>query len=211
MPEEVYDGATEHREHRVGAWLVLVVGIVGFVLGLVHMHGRITGAFAARSTYKSPEQIETERIEGLKTKDTDADGITDFDETYVFKTSPYLEDSDSDGLSDKKELAAGGNPNCPVGKECGPLGASVTAGLNSTTAPVDEAALISGEAAADQQEIMDQLTNLSADEVRQILIQSGIKEEQLAGIDDETLMQLYRESLKEAQEKQAQEESASPQ
>jgi hypothetical protein len=206
MAEEVYDGATEHREHRVGAWLVLLVGIIGFVLGIYHLKGRIVSAFVINTTYKTPEQLEAARIEGLKSKDTDNDGITDFDESYVFKTSPYLEDSDSDGRSDKDELVAGGNPNCPSGKECGPLGGESLAAPETSAAeestpdiPLD-----------DEQAAMAQLTNLSTVEIRQILRQSGITEEQLQKIDDATLMQLYQESLKEAQEKQESDSSSSP-
>jgi hypothetical protein len=207
MPEEVYDGATEHREHRVGAWLVLLVGIVGFVLGIYHLKSRIVGAFTINTTYRTPDQLEAERIEGLKLKDTDNDSITDFDETYVFKTSPYLEDSDSDGRSDKDELVAGDNPNCPSGKECGPLGAGAIAVQEPP--PADEAA-VPELGIQDEQEALDRLTNLKPEEVRQILRQSGITEEQLQKIDDATLMQLYQESLKEAQAKQPLEDATSP-
>ena len=38
----------------------------------------------------------------LKNKDTDKDGLSDYDELNFYKTSPYLEDSDSDGFSDKE-------------------------------------------------------------------------------------------------------------
>ena len=52
------------------------------------------------------------------TKDTDNDGLLDVDELNNYKTSPYLEDSDSDGVNDYQEIIAGTDPNCPAGKNC---------------------------------------------------------------------------------------------
>ena len=37
-------------------------------------------------------------------KDTDADGLTDADEQNIYRTSAYLADSDSDGVSDNQEI-----------------------------------------------------------------------------------------------------------
>ncbi len=54
----------------------------------------------------------------LKTKDTDSDGLFDWDELNLYRTSPYLEDSDSDGFSDKEEIDSGNDPNCPRGRDC---------------------------------------------------------------------------------------------
>ena len=55
----------------------------------------------------------------MKTKDTDADGLNDWDEIYVYKTSPYIADSDSDGYLDGYEIQAKTDPNCPHGQDCG--------------------------------------------------------------------------------------------
>lgn len=57
-------------------------------------------------------------LEKLRTKDTDGDGISDYDELYSTHTSPYLKDSDGDGVSDKDEITKGTDPNCPTGKVC---------------------------------------------------------------------------------------------
>lgn len=58
------------------------------------------------------EQLETQ------TKDTDKDGLPDIQELQIYKTSPFLEDSDSDGILDKEEIARGTDPNCPEGTDC---------------------------------------------------------------------------------------------
>lgn len=53
-----------------------------------------------------------------KNIDTDNDGLSDYDEANIFKTSAFLKDSDGDGLSDYDEVKAGTDANCPVGKDC---------------------------------------------------------------------------------------------
>ena len=54
-------------------------------------------------------------LAALKSKDTDGDGLSDYDELYVYHTSPYIKDSDSDGIPDGVEVANGTDPNCPQG------------------------------------------------------------------------------------------------
>jgi hypothetical protein len=45
--------------------------------------------------------------EALKTKDTDGDGLSDWDEIHVYKTSPYLEDTDGDGRISRQQYISG--------------------------------------------------------------------------------------------------------
>lgn len=191
MPDEVPATGLQPHEHRAGAWVVLLVGIIGLGLGMFHWRSNFTDAFRKdiAGQWKTPEEIEAERLVGMKVKDTDADGINDFDESYIFRTSPYLADSDSDGESDRDELAQGSNPNCPKGSECGPMAGayvSATSTIASDLAPPDYAQI-------------ERLLNPTADEIRQILIESGMNAAELEKIDDVTLIELYQESLKEAE------------
>ena len=55
----------------------------------------------------------------LKVIDTDGDGLSDWAELNTYKTSPYLADSDSDGVADADEIKAGADPNCPPDRDCG--------------------------------------------------------------------------------------------
>lgn len=57
---------------------------------------------------------KVELLEQAKTKDTDQDGLSDYDELYIYSTSPYLMDSDSDEITDKQEVDEGTDPNCPI-------------------------------------------------------------------------------------------------
>ena len=49
-------------------------------------------------------------LTGQALLDTDGDGVTDYDELYVYGTNPYLADTDGDGMPDGWEIAHGLNP-----------------------------------------------------------------------------------------------------
>lgn len=112
----------------------------------------------------------------LQAKDTDADGLNDYDELNRYKTSPYLKDTDSDGFDDKKEIESANDPNCPQGKTCVgtvlPQSTAPTA-TNSVVPPFDPVLL------------------------RATLRAQGVSDEQLQKIDDATLRQLYDETTKD--------------
>ncbi|MBU0964577.1 hypothetical protein KKC06_06075 [Patescibacteria group bacterium] len=135
------------------------------------------------------ETSQLAKLEGLRDKDTDHDGLNDYDELYYHKTSPYLADSDSDRISDKIEIDEGTNPNCPQGGICNKT--SDDSGLDNTNDLFSD--LVPSQTA---QEDID-LNNLSADQLRQILIDSGTPEESINQLDDETLLQAYNEILAE--------------
>jgi len=90
------------------------------MLGLVKFRDSIAAPFERRGDFhiKSPEEIEKYRMDVLRGQDTDNDSLNDYDELYVFRTSPFIEDSDSDGLLDGDEVMAGTDPNCPRTKTC---------------------------------------------------------------------------------------------
>jgi hypothetical protein len=193
MPDDLVITDERPQRHRAGAWVVLLIGVVGLGIGVMQWRGSFKSVFATSfERFRTPEQIEAERVEAMKSKDTDADGLNDFEESYVYLTSPYLTDSDSDGEDDRKELAAGEDPNCPKDKDCGAFtsdyAALVSASGTDATSLVDQ-----------EQVILQQLMNPTPDQIRQLLLQSGVKAEDLEGIDDATLLELYRQSLEEAQ------------
>lgn len=139
-------------------------------------------------TWQSAAEKEAKELEILKTSDTDNDGLVDFDETYVYGTSPYLADSDSDGFNDKQEIDSSNDPNCPAGTTCsrvseGAAGPAVTVG-GGTAGLSNVSGLLSGQA--------------TADEVREALRQAGMSEDYLSKLDDETLLKLYQETVKES-------------
>lgn len=122
----------------------------------------------------------------LKTKDTDKDGLSDYNEFKIYKTSPYLADSDSDAISDKDEVTNGTDPLCPSGKVCrqesdllGDPGDSVT--YEDLSGQIKEIVPVS--------------------KLRELLVQQGgLTQEQVDQLDDATLQQIYEETLKKIAE-----------
>ena len=139
----------------------------------------------------------------LKNIDTDGDGISDWDELFVYGTSPYLEDTDGDTLSDYEEIFVyKTNVNCPEGQNCSN---SLSQSEVQNTEPSDDFYnfLNSLETSVDQDinstssnsSLSENSENLDAQSLRQILIQSGIEESDLEQINDDDLMKLYQEVL----------------
>ena len=112
----------------------------------------------------------------LSGTDTDGDGLSDYDETYLYYTSPYLEDSDSDGFNDYEEQQSGYDPNCPQGSVCQSQGSP---------------AVMADTSAA----ILSQFSNLSDDELRQLLITQGLPAEEVNSLDSATLRQTFNDAL----------------
>jgi len=140
-------------------------------------------------------------VAALQAKDTDGDGLSDYDELNRYKTSPYLKDSDSDTFDDKTEIASGNDPNCPAGQDCAiaaPTPTTPTLGVGSTpsvtqlplTAPPLAPPLQGGGTSA--------LPPFSPETARAILKQGGLTEEQVNSFDDAALREIYDESLKNA-------------
>ncbi|MDP2944690.1 MAG: thrombospondin type 3 repeat-containing protein [bacterium] len=141
---------------------------------------------------------DADYINFLKNTDTDQDGLSDYDEIYVYKTSPYLEDTDSDGLSDKKEVDNGTDPNCPQGKDCNvAIDTSAAAAINASSTLIGTSSLTNlSSTGADETALQNALNGQSdAAALRQLLIESGASAEELSQISDADLMRSYQETL----------------
>ncbi len=167
--------------------LVIAVGAVS--LGVMGLQRAIVEPFATSGVSEETNAALANHPElaALKEQDTDADGLSDFDELYVHQTSPYLDDSDTDGLSDKIELDAGQNPNCPEGSTC-PVSTTPSATTNTNE-------LV--ETNTNSSVVNPSVEALSTDELRQALRDAGAPADELASIDDETLRQYYAQVLAE--------------
>lgn len=185
---------------------VILGGIAALIFGIAYAKDHITDPLAFEPVHiKTIEEQDQAKLEELRTKDTDADKLSDYDELYVWKTSPYIQDSDSDGYDDKTEIESGNDPNCPQGTEC--RGASSVASDNSDSAtlPKSDPLRLLAEPARNQlfgskpMNFLDPLSGSSPEELRTMLRQLGVPDEQLKQIDDATLLQLYQESLGQVQ------------
>lgn len=152
-------------------------------------------------------QDDEKQMRDLKLKDTDRDGISDYDEQYVYRTSAYLVDSDSDGASDAEEIATGEDPNCPQGKNCIDVQGSVVQASTSTFVAEAAADLAATRAAAAASKTgVDAFIaspkppeSMTAAETRDyIRMQNLLPADQLAALPDEAVLQAYRMSYQEA-------------
>lgn len=173
---------------------IIFLGVISLFLGFFSFKKSVI------APYKNPEQKQDKLavqnlpqessavadLLGLKQKDTDFDNLSDYDELYNYNTSPYLKDSDSDGVSDSQEIKVGSDPNCPASQNC--------FNLNS---------LVSGEEESNAEETevpTFPVTTLPSGQVnplelREILKQTGMSEADLEELDDQTLLQAYNEAM----------------
>jgi hypothetical protein len=189
-------------EQKFGVGILVFFSMAVLAFGLWQFSYRVKAPFAGRATglknFKSFDQQKLEAMLAKQSQDTDGDGLSDFDEEYVYKTSPYLADSDSDGYPDKQEIDSGNDPNCPSGKTCGlpdvtNTNTSVAAGGAETTG-AGGANTNTGDVSAMQTILSGQAT---ADEIRATLRAQGVSDDVLSKVDDKTLLDAYSEVLKE--------------
>lgn len=163
---------------KIIIWSLAVLGTISLIFGGLRWFTSLKLPFTLHEqvAQTTPNKSETEpTLLELKQQDTDYDGLSDYDELYVYQTSPYITDTDSDGYADGLETTNGQDPNCPAGQVCaiGETGSESTINL---------------PASAD---------NLTTEQLRNLLISAGLTQEQVSSLDDATLKQLYSEVLSE--------------
>jgi len=157
--------------------------------------------FVLENNEKSPpKQSESAKMEELKKKDTDKDGLTDYDELYIYNTSPYLADSDSDGIDDKTEIDNKQDPNCPVGKNCGTKSAIVAADETGTGTKTVANNLFAGNLSETEQKFLQTLTTKNPDPkiIRQFLLDQGTDPNLVNQITDKELLSLFQTNSAQA-------------
>lgn len=137
-PNQPRNSLSKSQKLAVAGLTVFAVLVV--VLWFAQLKNNIYGplnAPAASSGLASTNELDSQTAKdlALKNKDTDGDGLSDYDELNIYKTSPYLADSDSDGLLDGAEVKSGTNPNCPQGRTCLISGGNSGAAAGTSTLP----------------------------------------------------------------------------
>ncbi len=140
-----------------------------------------------------PSAKAEKQEDALKHVDTDGDGLTDYDELFVYHSSPYLRDTDSDGVADGDEVRRGSSPTCPEGKDC--LFNPIVAQANASSTP---ATLTTKPTNSGSKPSMD-LSKLSPEDLRTALIESGVPEAQLVGVSNEDLIKIILQAQQEQQ------------
>lgn len=175
------------EKRRMIIFLSLVT-VSSLTFGFLYIKYQLSNPFVelVESRTLSYKEEQLKKIVALRTQDSDKDGLVDYDELYQYNTSPYLADSDSDGFSDKEEIETGNNPNCLAGHICEQERIDIN---------TNRALTLEGEGA---QELLTQGTGeMTPDQVREILKNTGASETMLAEIDDATLMSMFSETVSE--------------
>lgn len=123
VPASDFDWVKHRRKEKISSIAIVSIGMIALLFGLAGFWFNLSNPFAvilAKGEASRKKLAEQQKLEllALQTRDTDRDGLVDYLETDKYKTSPYLADSDSDGLTDKEEIDRGSNPNCPEGQTC---------------------------------------------------------------------------------------------
>lgn len=204
-----------NKEQKVAFALFILIAVAGVGFGVKSLGVNIKRPFDIQlASYQGSEafllesEIEEEKTRQQKITDTDGDGIFDYDELFIYKTSPYLQDSDSDGFSDKQEIKSGNNPNCPSDQDCGTsLVTSVDDNVQITAGDIYDAPKVPDSLASLTTEIeldsVDDVRNffstLSVEQIKSLLIAQGIPAEALDILDEQDLSSLLDAAVEEAE------------
>ncbi len=200
------------KEEKVAFVFLIIAGIGGLFFGMKYLGKNLEAPFVFSyngEKFLTSDQKESAEAEAMKGRDTDGDTLNDYDEVYIYKTSAYLADSDSDGYNDNTELESGNDPNCPIGKEC-TGSASVDTAVDASDALIGGLAEPQAPDLVAAQAILDQaedpavaITQVTAEQLRDLLIANGADEATVNQVDDSQLMLMYEEALRQYAESQS--------
>lgn len=187
------------KEQKMGITLLSIFAVLAVGLGILQIRNTMYAPFALNKEIPYVVKNDIETNEGLMYRDTDKDGLNDFDELYVYITSPYLDDTDSDGISDKTEIEKGSNPICAEGQDCSE--AALSGDTLPNTTPFDSASTTLG-AAPSMQELETILNNPT--ETRKMLLASGFDKTILDQTSDADLIKMIKDILNSSSSTSAQ-------
>jgi hypothetical protein len=176
------------KEQKIGVVLLSVFVLLAVTLGLIQARNTLYKPFALNTSIPPLIGREVNTSEALRYRDTDNDGLSDYDELYVYNTSPYLADTDSDGISDYDEIKQGKNPLCPEGQNCGNI-ADSSSGIPTTP---DYGELFVMEDGMIPESLEDLF---KPEDMRLLLIESGLDKSVVDMISDEEINKIMIDIL----------------
>ncbi len=221
-------GGSNKKKEKTQIILLGVLSLAILVFGVMQMRNNIRSPFQLGDEYADLSKSDNTNNIGtcngpdclseaeLKEKDTDGDGLSDWEETNIYNTSPYLADTDSDGVSDYNEIQKGDDPNCPEGSDCNYIEESedsyVDNNFDNTNLEEDLSSIegildsanngnleYSGDNISvpeDEERLKEALSgSMNIEDLRSLLIESGMDEKTVKSFSDEELKNLYQETL----------------
>lgn len=192
-------------QQKTGFVLLLVFGVLVVSLGFLQMRNTIYGPFTLGNMFgdNQASQMFLDEQTRLQSIDTDRDGIKDYEELNFYETSPYLPDTDSDGIDDGVEIEQGTNPLCVEGENCGQTATDIPAGSVYTSTSTNGSSELPGGAEADTgfEFLNGENTDIFAllqdpKLLRQLLLETGkVTSEQLEGVEDAQLLEMVQDIL----------------
>ena len=177
------------KEQKIGFVLLLCFAILTVGLGVLQIRNTMYAPFALNTNIPPDLKEKVNDQMALQYRDTDLDGLTDFDELYVYNTSPYLADTDSDGIPDKQEIDLGKDPNCVEGRQCIPEDTAQIAVSPSTVGTTIDP----GAPPQDVAQLLKDPTQL-----RQMLLQAGMDKKVLDSYGDKDLLKMTEDLMASA-------------
>ena len=197
------------RKQKIAVFVLALGAIAIIIFWAWQFNTRLASPFKSSTDNKlntaASNSNSSSTVIDLHSIDTDHDGLSDYDEINIYHTSPYLEDTDSDGIPDGTEVKNGTDPNCPTGKVCNgtdnTINASSTAiTASSTSANIPALSIPADVASSSQQTLQDALAGKAdAATLRQLLLTSGADKAMLDQISDADLMASYQQTLQNQQ------------
>jgi len=206
-------------QQKIMIVIVAIIAVAALGITLYRFPASMKRPFVKQvvGTFKTLDQQEQENLQRLKDSDTDQDGLSDYDELYIYRTSAYNQDSDSDGIPDGVEVQQGTDPNCPLGKVCRAIiadeaqGGGSTGGTGNTSSAATGSQVTLSETKLAEAFIkafgdLNKLTPetisakvdvLSSGQLHEFLLGIGIPQQAIDKNTDATLRQLLKETLAE--------------
>lgn len=193
-------------EQKLSVGVLGVACVAALTFGVVQVRAALLRPFTtdvktlvALKAALGPTQADLDAT--AKKTDTDGDGISDYDESNVYHTSPYVRDSDSDGVPDNIEIAQGTDPNCAKGKTCfSSSGAAAATGTAPTLALPPKPGFGSGGTAPGGGGNPQPPTSRDPKQIRVYLESIGFGKDELANYTDDQILQAYDQTIQQYQQ-----------
>ncbi len=177
-------------EQKISFVLLLIFACFSLGLGVLKIRNTMYQPFALTKNIPPGIKDLANNINSLQYRDTDFDGLSDFEEVYVYKTSPYLDDTDSDGVKDNVEIAKGSSPTCATGQSCDGVFLTGSAVAGRSTSSLVNVLPPAGPAPVDLNTLLNDPKLL-----RPALINSGLDKNILDQLTDEQLLSIVKEAI----------------